>query len=361
MKVGIVTWHKGNIGGTLQAYALATTIRKYGYEPELLNLINNKYEPLIKKIRSVLFHIIYTKSGLTRDNTYKFIKENIPESPNLLYSELDKYSDNLMAVICGSDQIWSCVNEVNPFYFLQFVDKKRRISYAPSIGLNYIKEEYQNDFIRYVSSIPYLSVRENKGAEIIHDLTGLSPKVVLDPTLLLNKNEWLKVADNNTVKKYGLEHNGYILCYYLGNHRKYLDYTKRLSQYTKKRIVYVSFKRKNFGKEQVICRIEEFIALVRDAYCILTDSFHGTVIPINLEKKIAVFERFDDTDPMNQNSRIYSILKKIGAEDWIISPKDDVTSFVKREDNYLEIQTKLMAERESSLSYLLESLANACN
>ena len=154
--------------------------------------------------------------------------------------------------------------------------------------------------------------------------------------------------------------NSYILCYYLGDHKKYNDYTERLAKATGKRIVYVSFKRKNFGKNQIVCSIEEFIALIRDSYCVLTDSFHGTVVPLNLGKKVAVFERFSENDSLNQNNRIYNILNKFGIQNWIISPEDDVNSFIGRVDDEEAIQQKLEKERTESISYLNNCLLKVC-
>ncbi len=361
MNVGIVTWHKGNIGSTLQAYALSTTIKKLGYETELINIKNSKYDFVIRKIRSALFHICFLKSGLTRDYTYKFIRKNVNESPELLYNELSKYSKKFDACVCGSDQIWNCVLGVNPAYFLQFVPDNKRISYAPSIGLMDLKDECKKEFCEYINSIPYLSVRELQGAKIIKNLTGLNPKVVLDPTLLLNKKEWSSLANGVSLKKFGLKKDEYILCYYLGNHNRYIDYTNKLSTATEKKIIYVSFKRKHFGKNQVVCSIEEFLMLVRDSYCVLTDSFHGTVIPMNLGKKVAVFERFVENDPLNQNSRIYNVLEKFELRDWIISPQEDINSFINRNDDMSYIQKELEKERVESIEYLKKSLYEACN
>ena len=193
MKIGIVTWHKGNIGSTLQAFALCETIKKLGYDPVLINYVTNSAAPYVRGIRNILFHACFLKSGLTRDKTYRFISQRTNETQDMLYRELVDCSKNYDAFVCGSDQIWNCVGGVDPVYFLQFAPEKKRISYAPSIGLKNIQEAYQKRFCEYVKSIPYLSIREESGARIIYNLTGLVPKVVLDPTLLLRKTEWLSL------------------------------------------------------------------------------------------------------------------------------------------------------------------------
>lgn len=361
MKVGIVTWHKGNIGSSLQAYALYQKVRELGYEPELINLIKSRKEPLVKVLRSSVFHMRYLKSGLTRDNTYRFIDRFVNQTPNMLYEELKEYAKNYNAVICGSDQIWNCVGFVEPYYFLQFVEKQKRISYAPSIAVSKIEDQCRKDFITYVSSIPYLSVREDNGARIIKELTGLDAKIVLDPTLLLKPEEWLSLAQNIDLKKrFGLERGEYVLCYYLGDQQLYSEYTKRLLKITGKKVRYVSFKRKNFGKNQIVCTVEEFIALIRDSFCVLTDSFHGTVIPLNIGKKVGVFERFSQDNPLSENSRIYNILHKFNIENWMLSTSSDVTGFINRKDNVIAIQEHISMERDNSIEYLQDSLRKVC-
>lgn len=356
MKVGIVTWHRGNIGSSLQAYALSEILKNLGYEPEILNMIRFKAMPALRRMKNCAFRACFCRSGITRDNTNKFVKAHLKESSNLLYEEIREYSKDFGAVICGSDQIWSCVDEVNPFYFLQFADERKRISYAPSIGLNGIKKEFRADFAKYVSSIPYLSVRETKGAEIIRDLTGLVPEVVLDPTLLLRREDWEKLAQEASIERFGLQPGSYILCYFLGDQKRYEAYLDSITMMIGKKVVFVSTQKVNLGRNQVTCTVEEFLALIHGSYCVLTDSFHGTILSLNMEKKAAVFERFTADDPLNQNSRIYNILQRLGIENWLTSPQKSATAFIDRTDDWNAIRSVLCSERTKSLKYLERSL-----
>lgn len=354
-KIGIVSWYKSNFGSALQAYALSKVIEGYGFETEFINIFRGKRYALKRCVRNMLFHLIYHKSAKTRDNIDYFVENKLTESPPLYYNELFEYSKKYAAVVCGSDQIWSCVDSVDPFYFLQFVSRPKRIAYAPSIGLNGIRKDLQPLFKDYVSQFPELSVREEKGSDIINQLTGLTAKVVLDPTLLLTSEEWLKLACKENCKKYNLEKNGYILCYFLGDKEKYDQFTLLLQQITGKKVVCVSFKRTN-RENQIVCTVEGFLALIRDAAYVLTDSFHGTAFSINLQKKVAVFERFSDNDYMNQNSRIYNLLSKIDAKNILTRVDENPQKFVERVDFWDEMYSKLSKERLKSFEYLSSCL-----
>ena len=145
-EIGIVTWYKnGNYGGTLQAYALMKTLQKYNHNVEFINY--DKTNALKGKVRDIGFHLLYPKSALSRDRIYKFIKKHFNQSPKFSScNEITSYAEKYDAVICGSDQIWSSLNGVDPVYFLQFAPENKRIAYAPSIGVPNIPDKYIVDF-----------------------------------------------------------------------------------------------------------------------------------------------------------------------------------------------------------------------
>ncbi|MFR2030919.1 MAG: polysaccharide pyruvyl transferase family protein [Collinsella sp.] len=127
------------------------------------------------------------------------------------FPELKQVAHGLDCCICGSDQVWSpnCFDEN---YFLPFVeDPQRRISYAPSFGASNIADpEIERRTKSLLSDFGPLSVRETTGAEIVEKLTGHTPDVVVDPTLLLDLEGWGQLLGGKTsVDK------GYILCYFL--------------------------------------------------------------------------------------------------------------------------------------------------
>lgn len=72
-----------------------------------------------------------------------------------------------------------------------------------------------------------LGVREKSGAELIERLTGRKAVVVLDPTLLLNKEEWAQAIPVKPVLE-----NDYIFCYFLGANSEHRKVAEELSRKT---------------------------------------------------------------------------------------------------------------------------------
>ena len=357
MKIGIVTWYKnGNYGGTLQAYALMKILQNIGYEVEFFNYDSGN--KLIAFIRHKVFNLKYYHSGKSRKAIWSFVHKELNETPVLNnINDVSQYSsENFDAVICGSDQIWSSLNGVSQFYFLQFDNPKKRIAYAPSIGLNKIKDEYLGAFAEYVSSIPFLSVRETQGAEYIESVTGRNAEIVLDPSLLIDKKGWYNLMSIEVLKRHKLTKGKYILCYFLGDDSKYHTYVDKISAKTGLRVVFVSSGRKEYGKQHIVCDPAEFVGLIASAAYVLTDSYHGTIFSVNTGTKVGIFRRFLEDDVLNQNSRIYSIVSLLGLEKHLINYDDSVDALMSMDEYSPESVQKLKILRESSLQFLITSL-----
>lgn len=355
-KIGIITWYRnGNYGGTLQAFAIHKILQRYGISAEFINY--EKGSVLIRQIRNIAFHIKYFHSALSRDAIYKFVKENLYETPMLKsLNTICDYCNEYDAFICGSDQIWSSTSGVDPIYFLQFADKEKRIAYAPSIGVAEIFGKWEKQFVKYVREIPFLSIREKQGAEYIKQIAGIEAQVVLDPTLLLSREEWKCIASDSLNRKKKIKYKNYILCYFLGADERYQDYVERLKLRTGLEVYYISSKRKEYGKKQIVCDPLEFVGLVDGAAYMLTDSFHGTIFSINLGTKVASFERFAEGDANNQNSRIYSILDLLHYGNVLTKVSDSENKLINEIQETEENIVLLEKWRNDSKEYLKKSL-----
>lgn len=365
-KIGIVTWHYNpNYGGLLQAYALQETIKKLGYNPEFVNYrpdINTLKKRTIRKLKDTYIMFVKPEIHTGRKSKYKFVEEKLNVG-KLYYSydDLSNEADEVYDVgICGSDQIWSNnTGIVNPLYYLTFVDERKRISYAPSIGYNKIPDNIREEFKEYVDKIRYLSVREEKGAEIIKSITGRDAKVVLDPSLLISKEEWLKEIKT----KHRISPNGkFILLYILGDNYEHVEYAKKLSEYTGYEIIALETKNSRLkGLKTFSGDPFDFIELINNASYVLTDSFHGVAFSINLEKQFVAFKRFKDNELTSQNSRIYNILNKTDLKDRLISTDEPVTFLENNIIDYNIVRPLLEAERKLSTDFLLKSIESVIN
>lgn len=104
----------------------------------------------------------------------------------------------------------------NTINFLDFTDKEKRISYAASFGVSKIPENFKEDYKKWLTGLKAISLREDAGKEIVESLTDQKAIVVLDPTMLLDSEEWSKLAKPAKSKPKGK----YLLTYFLGDKSK---------------------------------------------------------------------------------------------------------------------------------------------
>lgn len=365
-KIGIVTWHYSpNYGGLLQAYALQETIKKLGYNPQFVNYrsdINTFKKRIIRRLKDI--YIMFAKPGIHKGRKlkYKFIDEKL--NIGKLYYSYDDLSNEADiaydAVICGSDQIWSNnTGRVNPLYYLTFINERKRISYAPSIGYNKIPDNICGEFREYVNKITCLSVREEKGAEIIKSITGREAEVVLDPSMLISKEEWLEEIKNKNIV---LPNKKYILLYILGDNDDHIEYAKKISKHTGYEIIAFETKKSKLkGIKTFSGDPFDFVELMNNASYVLTDSFHGVAFSIILEKQFVAFKRFKDNELISQNSRIYNILNKMNLKDRLISTDESVFFLENNIIDYNIIRPLLEVERKLSIDFLSNSIESVIN
>ena len=358
-KIGIVTWYdKGyNYGSTLQAFAMQSYLENKGYECELINYkpeykkVYNVLKEIIKRLYLLVFNYKVYKSWRIME---KWIKNNIKESKLILsYEELIKYSQKYDILICGSDQIWCNSHDVvDPFYYLQFTDIEKRIAYAPSIGKNYINDNIQETFAKYVKEIKYLSIREEKGAELIQKYAGKSAKVVVDPTFLLDKKMWEKSAK---ISKNRIINEPYIFAYFLKKNEEYFEQVNEIAKKKNLRIITVPIMNNN-NKLAIEVNHTDFLNLIKNAKYVITDSFHGMVFSINFEKDFIIYKKFNDNLKETENSRIYNILEKLNLYNRLVTDNNTIDNIIDTNINYSEVKKKLNKLINESEKYLTESI-----
>lgn len=370
-KVGIMTYFDFyNQGTMLQAYALEKKIIDYGYEAEIINYtLKDKNKPLFLKIKYKILHIFtYLKSTNKyfynfinkekihlRNNKYKeFLKNKIKLSKNIYNSEeeLRKSPPEYDIYMVGSDQTWNPYLQINSkAFYLDFVeDFEKKVTYAPSIGISNISEEKALEMKKYLVGIKHLSCRDYIGAELISKLVNRKVKKVLDPTLLINSNEWDKI-----IKKPNIKDEKYILCYFLGSNNTNIKFAEQLSKNVNIKIFYI------YNDETVIdpkksylydVGPSEFLYLIRNAEYVCTDSFHGTVFSIIYKKQFYSFTKKDDGEK-SDNNRIYELLNEFKLKDRYINKSKIYDNINKRNEiNYNEVYKILEEKKEESEKYL---------
>lgn len=368
--IGIITIHKiNNYGSVLQAYALQKVCEDFGYEVEIIDYDfpnnfhqNNKYANVsdTQQNEPKLIKALFAKSLIKQ---HKGISSFVKKYQNLSdkkYHQVEDFTANPPSYdvyITGSDQLWSprhCNGD--PAFMLYFApDNALKISYAASIGSNAIPEELKKAYIELLSRYKHISVRENTGADVIRSLIGKDATVVLDPTLLLNRDEWNKIA---TPKR--LVRKKYILCYFLNytfNAFPYVDeLAKDIQRQTGYEIVRVARPPHKLSVGNTTYKIdaspEDFLALIRDAEIVLTTSFHGTAFAVNYAKP--VFTVVQDRNA--SDSRQVSLMQNLGLDRQVLSVKDEYPTVSDANYNVEKEQAVLNQLRLNSKLYLEKAL-----
>lgn len=368
-KIALMTCYLDNYGACLQAYALQTVIKtacgncdiiryspykeyhktsffrkKFNYLLDLLRIVRNK-------------NYAYT---LARKKCFEQFRKNYLHFTEQWYDSVQSLYDNppdYDVFITGSDQLWNPLihgGENNKAYFLDFVaNPKKRIAYAPSIGLETIPESNQEEFIRLVNRFNALSVRELSGKKIVEELTDRDCRVVLDPTLLLPREVWLSFASKPLYAK------PYIFCYLFGEH----EYTGAFVEYIKNKlqmdIVTIPFVEREYSSKSVKIKNagpKEFVSLIANASLVITDSFHATAFSINLNVPFYALYRNSVNEENNMNSRIDSILSLTELESRRITCKDDFPELIELNTDFDPSNHIIEVKRIADKDYLINAI-----
>ncbi len=365
-KIGIITLHRVvNYGSVLQTYALQEKINSLeGYKSEVIDYYPERLTKLgmLKRIKSksgllkksviarTLVRAIILPSYIIRFKTFFNFLNNYVYMSSITYksetaiSEAKKYD-----IYCtGSDQVWnSGWNEkIDTPYYLKFVpDNKKKISYAASFGKKKLADWEIEETKQLLKRYSYISVREASGLTILEDM-GINGTCVVDPTLLLNGDEWRKLSSN----KYYNEK--YILVYNLNRNKKIDKYAANLSKKTNITIKYLSYQIHEFYKRgKMYCnpKVEDFLALIDNAQYVITDSFHATAFSLNFNTQFIIVY------PGKYSTRLQSVLELTGLTNRVAKDENDI-SITNLDIDYEKVNAIIDRERQKSFEWLKKAL-----
>ena len=273
------------------------------------------------------------------------------------HDELEALGASYDGVFTGSDQLWSPSGITGNFHNLMFVpDNVPKFSYAASIGVSKLPKNKVKLYKTFLNRIEHISMRENAGAKIVKELTGRDVPVVVDPVLLLTKDEWAKEIPFKRVVD-----EPYIFAYFLGTSEENRAQAVKLQKETGLKIVTVHHM-DNYNKADVgfgdyapyNVGPVEFLNLIRGAEYVCTDSFHGSVFSLIHHKKLMIFNRYSDSSKISKNSRIDSLSDNLGLADRRYN--GNVLDIMKDVD-YVSIDKRINDMRSRSKAYLDDALA----
>ena len=250
-RIGIVAYYDdNNIGNQLLKYAMNVILKNFGLHPTLISL----------------------KIGKKTNNNFLKKYLNIREITNY-YTDLNESDYDYLIV--NSDQVWAYnfpyILEVGFLSFARYWNITKFI-YAASTGFEYWTNSTSiiNSAKLLIKQFSGISIRENNSIKMIYTYLGIRPKVVLDPTFLLSKNDYLEI-----IKDYKIDMNltqNYLCSYILDKSQIINDYIKNVSNELKYKIKNIELGVKEF--------IEKFIFSINICNVMITDSYHGTVFSI---------------------------------------------------------------------------------
>ncbi len=313
-KILLITLFTPNLGNRLQHYALKEKLTASDYEVQSVRfvptnrfLLSLKY--LMKRILTIFrikqyYDHLYRKRNLIFDyfsNTYisNYYRIKGFDFESLNNNQFDYY-------VTGSDQVWhnwnKCKEELD-FFYLDFVPRNKRIAYAASFGFTTFPEADISNHTHGLMGFEEnkISIREQHGADLIKKITGFDTPVVPDPTLLLLRDDWEKIAKKP--EYYVPDH--FILQYFLGDEHKY---TINLD----------AIKINSVNNELWFTKTgpSEFIWLIQHCDYVCTDSFHACVFSIIFHKDFAIFHR-KQNGMEGMFDRIETLLYNTGLEQCI--------------------------------------------
>ncbi len=341
LRVTYCTWK--SYGSILQTLGLQKALEELGFE----NAIINKSETYKKTSLSTKYGIkgvikFFFDYPLKKKEKSLFLKNRqfINSKINSVNINKDddykKLANDADLFLAGSDQIWH-PDVLNPTFFLDFVPQGvKRISYAASMGKTDLSNEARKKMSIYLSKFHNISVREEENKRVLSKITDKNIEVNIDPTFLLEKDEWEKYCKPLKIKDY-------ILVFPIYWDKNFNKQLKLLHKKTGKKIVLISSGRRNIYKNKQIfdADVSEFLSLIKNADMVVTSSFHGLAMSIIFNKPFTAVINPD------MPSRLENLLKICQAKNF--SMKDYIDG---KSNDYDKINDKIIELRQQSLDYL---------
>ena len=373
MRIGILTLPlHTNYGGILQAYALQTVLERMGHEAVVLDTPNRKRilkwnypleilkrsvsKFLFRRPRKVFYEQWFNKTyPIISKNTQAFITSYINR---LEIKSLDLLSpESFDAFVVGSDQVW------RPAYFTRMFDtgitdaylafarnwKIKRVSYAASFGTDdwEYSEKQTKACSRFLQMFDAVSTRESSGAELCKKHFGVDATQVIDPTMLLAKEDYVKLINDSSIPK----SNGNLLCYILDETKEKTDVIDLVAKSRGLVPFKVNSKVGDLSlpvEERVQPPVETWLRGFYDADFVVTDSFHACVFSILFQKPFIVIG-----NKKRGLSRFQSLLSTYGLEECLVPGPESVKFTTIDWD---KVSTILNDKRLDSLTFLRNAL-----
>lgn len=355
MKIGIITHYDvHNHGALLQLNALIKVLKDKGIEACALQFDKNydfmgvglkaKYDISIK---SVGIYARYLCEKGIRRTLFNICKGRILKAfrhQEGLVGEYYSEAKDIDATIIGSDEVFALHTGPTPVFFGYACPGKKVFAYAGSFGPTNFDDIVAHHCLTFVSSglnvMTGISVRDKNSQEIVARLLGRSPALVCDPVLLYGYERERKAFGPLNLPRY-------LLVYAYDNNMNACAEVAEIKLYARKRglkIISAGFYHKWCDRNINVDPVELLNYFV-NAACIVTDTFHGSVMSILAEGNFAVRTR-------NNSNKLHNLLSEYNLTNRIISKAQPMEQILSEKIDYCRVHAELIRRREESMAYL---------
>ncbi len=279
-KVGIVTFHDGiNYGAFMQVFSLQRALEAQGYDVDVIHYKQAKF--WFKEY----VHFI-KMNGRLLSNYKKIAKfERLQKKHLNLTSfsfDITKLMTGYDAIYFGSDEIWNINNPgfgFNPVYFGRGINS-RLIAYAPSFGATQIDDKNINQVKEDLLNFDKISVRDANSHNIVEKLTGQAPRIVADPTLLVEQESLLVEPD---------QAEKYLLVY--ASSQLTVEQITQIKNYAESNnLLIISIGYKHAFAHQNFLDLDpfEWQGYLKYSQCVVTTMFHGTLFSLIYNRPLSI-------------------------------------------------------------------------
>lgn len=349
----------GNYGNRLQNYALYKMLEQYGPSTTIYSCIDSfsskrnlftSFKNDVKYLYSILFRNSRSLKYRQNYNFQRMTKKDIPDSffsYSMSQGLVRKKNVTFNRLVIGSDQVWNykwLTQQGIALRLGSFISEEHPIiSYAASFGVSEVDNEVKPIFQRYLPRLKAISVREDRGAELVKEMTGLDAMVVLDPTLMLTANKWLEITED-----FVSDDDKYVLTYFLG--RPSDEQEQDIQAYAKMHGCRIRRILDLRDKETYVAGPQDFVELFSKAQYVFTDSYHACCFSLLFHKQFTVFNRAGMTGKSNMNSRMETLFRLFDLNSVMMN------SGLAPEIDYEKVDQLLEQHRKESQNWLDEAM-----
>lgn len=356
-----------NYGSALQSWALSQAINKIGEGKWKAKLIDYCPDILMDKDPLNPMKNMWDKDEESRkmcELSLPAIHENYKKFDEFYHQEFDKTKktytsqnfndvikeEQINGFVCGSDTIF-CIDEFgfDDGYYANYDCMKNgySISYAASFGDAHFDENSYTILKERLQNFKAFGLRENAMVPYVKENTEVEVQRVVDPTLLLEVNDYDKITFPR------LEKEKYLLLYARRRNDKMSEYAEKIAHENGWKIIEISLQATNVDKHRMFYEagVEEFLSLVKNAEYVVTNSFHGMIFSVQFQKQFVIFSR------EQCNTKIKELLEMFGVSDrMLVQGNEKFNPHI----NYEEVFDRIDIERKRSIVFLKQKLEQ-CN